>query len=58
MISASIFEAKTKFSWLVKRAQLGEAVTITSGREKTPVARLETIHRSQRSGWERSSSRL
>ena len=44
MISATIFEAKTNFSSLVKQAQKGEVVTITYGREKTPVARLEAIH--------------
>ena len=44
MISATIFEAKTNFSSLVKQAQKGEVVTITSGREKTPVARLEAVH--------------
>jgi len=43
MIMASIFEAKTKLSELVKRAQSGEEVVITSGRNKTPVARLEAI---------------
>jgi prevent-host-death family protein len=43
MISATIFEAKTNLSGLVKQAQRGEAVTITSGRAKTPVARLEAI---------------
>jgi prevent-host-death family protein len=44
MISATIFEAKTNFSSLIKQARKGEVVTITSGREKTPVARLEAIH--------------
>jgi prevent-host-death family protein len=44
MITASIFEAKTNLSNLVKQAQKGEAVVITSGRNKTPVARLEAIH--------------
>ena len=44
MITASIFEAKTILSHLVKQAQKGEAVTITSGRARTPVARLEAIH--------------
>jgi len=44
MISATIFEAKTKLSKLVKQAQRGEVVVITSGRNKTPVARLEAIH--------------
>jgi antitoxin (DNA-binding transcriptional repressor) of toxin-antitoxin stability system len=29
---------------LVKQAQKGEVVTITSGRARTPVARLEAIH--------------
>jgi antitoxin (DNA-binding transcriptional repressor) of toxin-antitoxin stability system len=43
MISATIFEAKTNFSSLIKLAQNGEVVTITSGREKTPVARLEAV---------------
>jgi prevent-host-death family protein len=44
MISATIFEAKTNFSSLLKQAQNGEVVTITSGRNKTPVARIEAIH--------------
>jgi prevent-host-death family protein len=44
MISATIFEAKTKLSELVKKAQKGEIVIITSGRDKTPVAKLEAIH--------------
>jgi antitoxin (DNA-binding transcriptional repressor) of toxin-antitoxin stability system len=44
MITATIFEAKTNFSSLVKQTQKGEVVTITSGRERTPVARLEAIH--------------
>ncbi len=43
MITASIFEAKTNLSNLVKHVQKGEVVTITSGRAKTPVARLEAI---------------
>jgi len=43
MITASIFEAKTNLSALVKQARKGTAVTITSGRAKTPVARLEAI---------------
>ena len=42
-MTATIFEAKTNFSDLVKRAQAGEEVIITSGREKTPVARLMPI---------------
>ena len=44
MISATIFEAKTNLSELVKKAQKGETVVITSGRDKTPVAKLEAIH--------------
>jgi antitoxin (DNA-binding transcriptional repressor) of toxin-antitoxin stability system len=44
MISSTIFEAKTNLSNLVKQAQKGEMVQITSGRAKTPVARLEAIH--------------
>jgi len=39
-----IFEAKTNLSELVKKAQKGEVVIITSGRNKTPVARIEAIH--------------
>jgi len=44
VITATIFEAKTNFSNLVKQAQKGEMVLITSGRSKTPVARLEAIN--------------
>jgi len=40
MITASIFEAKTNLSHLVKQAQKGEVVTITSGRAR-PSRRLE-----------------
>ena len=43
MISATIFEAKTKLSELLKQAQKGEVVVITSGRDRRPVARLEAI---------------
>jgi prevent-host-death family protein len=43
MITASIFEAKTNLSQLVKEVQKGEVVTITSGRARTPVARLEAV---------------
>ncbi len=43
MITATIFEAKTNLSHFVKQAQKGEVVIITSGRNKTPVARLEAI---------------
>lgn len=44
MISATIFEAKTNLSELVKKARQGETVIITSGRSRTPVARIEAIH--------------
>lgn len=43
MVSATIFEAKTNLSELIKKVQAGEAVVITSGRERTPVARLEPV---------------
>ncbi len=43
MHSATIFEAKTNLSELLRRAQLGEEVLITSGRERKPVARLVAI---------------
>ena len=43
MVTATIFEAKTNLSELIKKAQRGETVVITSGREKTPVARLEAV---------------
>jgi antitoxin (DNA-binding transcriptional repressor) of toxin-antitoxin stability system len=43
MVTATIFEAKTNLSSLVKKAQAGETVIITSGRDKTPVAKLEGI---------------
>ncbi len=43
MVTATIFEAKTNLSALVKKAQQGETVIITSGRAKTPVAKLSPI---------------
>jgi antitoxin (DNA-binding transcriptional repressor) of toxin-antitoxin stability system len=43
MHSATIFEAKTNLSELLRRAQLGEEVQITSGRERKPIARLVAI---------------
>jgi prevent-host-death family protein len=43
MHSATIFEAKTNLSELVRRAQQGEEVLITSGRERKPVARLIAV---------------
>ena len=44
MITATIFEAKTNPTELLKKAQAGETVIITSGRDKKPVAKLEAIH--------------
>jgi antitoxin (DNA-binding transcriptional repressor) of toxin-antitoxin stability system len=43
MITATIFEAKTNLSELLKKAQAGETVIITSGRDKKPIAKLEAI---------------
>ncbi len=43
MLTATIFEAKTNLSELLKQVQAGETVIITSGREKTPVAKLEAV---------------
>jgi antitoxin (DNA-binding transcriptional repressor) of toxin-antitoxin stability system len=44
MYTATVFEAKTKLSELLRRVQLGEEVQITSGRERKPVARLVAIN--------------
>jgi len=38
-----MFEAKTNLSDLVKKAQAGETVIVTSGRDKNPVAKIEAI---------------
>ena len=43
MPTATIFEAKTNLSKLVKRALNGEDVRITSGRERKPVVRLVPV---------------
>ncbi len=43
MVRPTIFEAKTDLSELIKKAQAGETVVITSGKEKRPVARLEAF---------------
>ena len=43
MVKATIFEAKTNLSALVKKAQQGEVVIITSGRKKTPVVTLNPV---------------
>jgi prevent-host-death family protein len=42
-MQVTIFEAKTKLSQLVREVQKGGMVTITSGRSKTPVARLMAV---------------
>lgn len=42
-VKVTIFEAKTNLSALLKKAQKGQTVIITSGRARTPVARLEPI---------------
>lgn len=44
MFKATIFEAKTNLSELVKKAAQGDTVIITSGREKIPVAILQAVH--------------
>ena len=38
-----MFEAKTQLSDLVKRAQRGEKVVLTSGRKRTPVAMIVAL---------------
>lgn len=43
MITATIFEAKTHLSELIRKANSGETVIITSGRDKTPVATLTAV---------------
>ncbi len=42
-MQASILEAKTHLSALLRKAQAGEKVILTMGREKTPVAELVPI---------------
>lgn len=39
-MEATMFEAKTQLSELVKRAQRGEKIVLTTGRKKTPVAEI------------------
>ncbi len=43
MTTVTIFEAKTHLSELIRKAQAGETVILTSGRKKLPVIRLEPI---------------
>jgi antitoxin (DNA-binding transcriptional repressor) of toxin-antitoxin stability system len=43
MAEATMFEAKTQLSDLVKRAQRGEKVVLTTGRKRTPVAMIVAL---------------
>ena len=43
MAQSTMFEAKTQLSELVKRAQRGEKVVLTTGRKKTPVAMIVAL---------------
>jgi antitoxin (DNA-binding transcriptional repressor) of toxin-antitoxin stability system len=43
MTEATMFEAKTRLSDLVKRAQRGEKIVLTKGRKKTPVAMIVAV---------------
>jgi len=43
MIEATMFEAKTQLSDLVKRAQRGEKIVLTTGRNRTPVAEIVAL---------------
>jgi len=43
MHKATMFEAKTNLSKLVKRALEGEEIQITTGRERKPVVRIVAI---------------
>ena len=42
-MTVTMFEAKTNLSELVRKAQAGEEVIITSGRERKPMVRLQPI---------------
>lgn len=50
MYEATMHEAKTNLSALVKRAQSGEEVVITSGRTKKPVAKIVPVEKAKRRG--------
>ena len=43
MIEATMFEAKTQLSDLVKRARRGEKIVLTIGRKKVPVAQIVAL---------------
>ncbi len=42
-MTVTMFEAKTNLSELVRKAQAGEEVIITSGRERKPMVRLQPV---------------
>ncbi len=44
MIEATMFEAKTQLSELVKKAQRGEKVILTTGRKRIPVAEIVALN--------------
>jgi len=56
MATVGAFEAKTKFSALLERAERGEQITIT--RRGKPVAKLVKIDRPVRDGGDRILARL
>lgn len=43
MVKVTMFEAKTNLSELVRKAQGGEKVILTSGRDKKPVAEIVAL---------------
>jgi antitoxin (DNA-binding transcriptional repressor) of toxin-antitoxin stability system len=43
MAEATMFEAKTQLSDLVRRAQRGEKIVLTMGRKKVPVAEIVAL---------------
>jgi antitoxin (DNA-binding transcriptional repressor) of toxin-antitoxin stability system len=43
MMEATMFEAKTQLSNLVKRAMRGEKIVLTTGRKRTPVAEIVAL---------------
>jgi antitoxin (DNA-binding transcriptional repressor) of toxin-antitoxin stability system len=43
MTEATMFEAKTQLSDLVKRAQRGEKIVLTQGRKRIPVAEIVAL---------------
>ncbi len=43
MTEATIFDAKTNLSKLVHQVQSGEEVVLTTGRKRTPVAKLVAV---------------